>query len=264
MSIERPVLVKPRPLAFAFGVTKEATPRPLRRAFVRGLLRVSRRTLRGSAVTCPVCETSASAFLRGRICVGCGANPRTRLIGAFVRRELLDGGSRHRVLHFAPEPGLVSHFSSSPNVDYVPGDLNPDRGHARVDATQISLPGTFDGVITSHVLEHIPDDKAAICEMYRVLNPGGWAVVLTPVHEPLDKTWQHPEVRSRWQRELYYGQHDHVRLYGRDFTDRLRTAGFEVDVREYARELPEVERNRMGLANEPIYHCRKPVSRQPT
>ena len=177
----------------------------------------------------------------------------------FLRRELgLGAGARARVLHFAPEPGLVRMLSSLPDVDYVPCDLVPDEGHARVDATAIHLAPDFDGVITSHVLEHVPDDAAAISEMFRVLKPGGWALVAVPLSTALERTYEDDSIRSRWERHRAYGQHDHVRLYGRDFAERLRQAGFEVQPRRYARDLPPEDVKRYGLRDGLFHLCVKP------
>jgi SAM-dependent methyltransferase len=162
---------------------------------------------------------------------------------------------RHwRILHFAPEPGLFQMLRRQPNVDYVPGDLRPAHGHARVDATNIDLPGRFDGVITSHVLEHIPDDETAIAEMHRILAPDGWAIVLVPDVAHLEKTFEDHTVVTAWGRYRTYGQHDHVRIYGRDFVSKLRAPGFRV-VDRYARELGD-EAGRFGLGNDRVYFCR--------
>jgi SAM-dependent methyltransferase len=82
-------------------------------------------------------------------------------------------------------------------------------------------------VYCSHVLEHIPDDVAAISEMHRVLEPGGKAVVLVPTgQEPTDED---PGVTDVAERIARFGQADHVRLYGDDIIDRLRAPGFEVE-----------------------------------
>jgi SAM-dependent methyltransferase len=150
-------------------------------------------------------------------------------------------------------------LSSLPGVGYVPADLVPDRDHHRVDATAIELDPNFTGVITSHVLEHVPDDQAAISEMHRVLVPGGWALVIVPVNDELETTFEDASIKSRWQRERFFGQHDHVRVYGRDFPFRLRAVGFDVEERRYASELSDDQVKRFGINEaDVIYLCAKP------
>ncbi len=151
-------------------------------------------------------------------------------------------------------------LSRNPVVDYVPGDLVPDRGHEKVDATAIHLDPTFDGVLTSHVLEHIPDDESAISEMYRILKPGGWAVVLVPFVASLPETYESDAITSRWARYRHFGQHDHVRVYGRDLPARLEAPGFDVTLRRYADELSESGVEKYGLRSaDVIFVLRKPA-----
>lgn len=240
------------------GVFKEHTPRHLRRAALDRALQASRMILHGYQVECPACGATASRYFRAR-CTSCSAAPRQRLIALFLRRELeIEDVACARVLHFAPEPGLIRMLSELENVNYVPADLVPDKGHERVDATAIHLAPEFDGVITSHVLEHILDDSRAMAEMFRVLHPGGWAVVVVPIEETLEITYEDDAVRSRWARHLQYGQHDHVRVYGRDFGDRLRHVGFTVYERRYADEMVPEDAQRYGLRSRDIIHlCRK-------
>jgi SAM-dependent methyltransferase len=248
---------------FVVGVVKERLPRHPRRLLLGRALKVMGWRLRGDAVECPACGGSASKFFSGIVysgtfCPSCGASSRARLQALFLRRELGIEHSAARVLHFAPELGLIGMLSSLPTVDYVPADLVPDKDHERIDATAIHLDPTFTGVITSHVLEHIPDDLAAISEMQRVLVVGGWALVIVPVHDELRSTFEDASIKSRWQRERYYGQHDHVRIYGRDFPARLRVAGFDVHERRYAAELRAGEVMRYGLSeSDVIYLCKK-------
>jgi SAM-dependent methyltransferase len=249
---------------FILGVAKEHVPRHPRRMLLGGVLKVVGWRLRGDVVECPACRTTASRFVPGIVysgtfCPSCGASSRARLQALFLKRELGIEHSATRVLHFAPEPGLIRMLSALPTVDYVPADLVPDSGHQRVDATAVHLDPNFSGVITSHVLEHIPNDAEAISEMQRVLVAGGWALVIVPVRYDLESTFEDASIQSRWQRERYFGQHDHVRVYGRDFPARLRAAGFDVHERRYASELPEEEVARYDLSeSDLIYLCRKP------
>jgi SAM-dependent methyltransferase len=98
--------------------------------------------------------------------------------------------------------------------------------------TDIRLDGPFDGVIASHVLEHIPDDRSAMLELFRVLRPGGWALLLVPI--TADRTLEDPAVQTPRRRFEVFGQLDHVRRYGPDFLRRLEDVGFDVSAEYFA------------------------------
>jgi len=91
------------------------------------------------------------------------------------------------------------------------------------------------------------DDRKAMRELYRVLRPGGWAVVLVPIDFSRAESFEDPAIVAPADRERLFGQADHVRVYGRDFTTRLEEAGFTVRVEDYTRELGEAEARRYGL-----------------
>jgi SAM-dependent methyltransferase len=127
------------------------------------------------------------------------------------------------------------------------------------DLTDVPHPDdSFDAILCSHVLEHVPDDRRAMRELRRILRPGGWAIVQVPIDYTRAGTHEDPAIESPEDREREYWQSDHLRLYGNDFPDRLREAGFDVTVDSYLRDLPEPEINRYGLISlEDIYVCRK-------
>jgi SAM-dependent methyltransferase len=158
-------------------------------------------------------------------------------------------GARHRVLHWAPEGCFVRAFRGRANLDYETADLDPeyDPDHV-VDITDTGLPGeSYDVMLCSHVLEHVPDDRAAMREMFRLLRPGGWLVAQVPLYAG-DTTVEDPDCADPAERLRRFGQADHIRIYGRDFYDRLREAGFEVDLHRFRDEIPESKRRRYALA----------------
>ena len=115
-------------------------------------------------------------------------------------------------------------------IERVTADLHAP-ADLRLDITAMDLPdGSFDLILCSHVLEHVPDDRAAMSELCRVLSPGGLALVLTP-YRPDRPTYEDPSITSPLDRMVAFGQQDHVRIYGNDLADRLRGAGFEFDDR---------------------------------
>jgi len=253
-----PLFGRPRYGKFVIGVTKERVPRTLRRSLLSAATRLAARDVKDGPLECPVCGASFDRFLGDR-CAYCMSTSRERMIALFLRREVgIDTGHR-RVLHFAPEPGLSDMLATLPSVGYVPADLNPARGHQRVDATQIELEPYFDGLIASHVIEHIVEERRAMGEMLRVLRPGGWALIVVPLAFELPTTLEDDSVTGPWSRHRHFGQHDHMRVYGLDFADRLAGFGFQVSERRYASELGPGESARFKLEGyDVIFFCVKP------
>ena len=149
-----------------------------------------------------------------------------------------------RVLHVAPESYLRTRLEAVHGSGYVHGDIaDPDN---RIDVTRLDLPDScFDVVICSHVLEHVPDDRAAVREFARVLAPGGWAILDAPVDHSRATTYEDAAVTTPRGRRRHFGQWDHVRVYGRDFLELLCSGGLRVDVAAF-RPVDE-EEQRYGL-----------------
>lgn len=221
---------------------------------------------------CPLCGHEAPYFLRhtragfvGRAnakCPNCGALERHRLIWLyFQRRTNLLEAPKKRLLHIAPEACLETLFKANPNIDYLSGDLESPWHPAMVvmDITDIKdyKEGDFDVVYCSHVLEHVPEDRKAIKELYRVLEPGGWAVIQVPI--VFEKTFEDPSIKTPEDRERFYKHRLHIRAYGMDYKDRLEEAGFQVEVIPFYDQLSPEERKRYALKpQEPVFHCTKP------
>jgi SAM-dependent methyltransferase len=191
-----------------------------------------------------------------RECYGCGSYARHRLVWLYLTRETDLPTARLRLLHVAPsDPMYAERLAALPNLDYVSADLEDPAAAEHWDITAIPHPdASFDAILCSHVLEHVRDDRVAMSELHRVLRPGGWAVIQSPVDWTRAETYEE-EVDDA---AAVYGQADHVRFYGRDYDDRLRAAGFDVTVVRYAERLPAPERERHGLEPvEPIHLCVK-------
>jgi len=195
--------------------------------------RVSAVLLRGDARECPCCGGHFRRMSRrrlsgwGGICPRCRSHPRHRAIALLLARGDVAG---RRLLHFAPEPLFDPVFARLTAIERVTADLHIP-AHLRLDITEMDLPDrSFELILCSHVLEHVPDDRAAMSELYRVLSPGGLALVLTP-YRPDRPTYEDPSITKPLDRMVAFGQQDHVRIYGNDLADRLSGAGFEVDDR---------------------------------
>lgn len=209
---------------------------------------------RGDARACPCCDGQFRAMraTNGRpeaLCPRCGALERHRLLWLFIEREVGVERLRGRMLHVAPEPALEQRLTTLPDLEYVRGDLLPARAEIRrLDVTAIDFPDeSFDTIVVNHVLEHVPDDRRAIAELRRVLKPGGLVLTQHPYEPDRAMTYEDAAIVSETDRLAHFGQADHVRIYGRDFVERLREGGFSVETRRYAEALPAVERERFAL-----------------
>jgi SAM-dependent methyltransferase len=99
---------------------------------------------------------------------------------------------------------------------------------------------SFDLIIACDVLEHVPDDSAALREIHRVLTPNAWAILTVPQKDDLERTYEDPEIVTPIGRKEAFGQEDHLRIYGADFSDRIRLHGFlvtSVDERDFDAEV---------------------------
>ena len=138
---------------------------------------------------------------------------------------------------------------------YVSADAFVERADLRLDIEQITLPDeSYDVVICSHVLEHV-DDERALRELFRITNRGGTVVLLVPIVEGWKHTFEDPGVHTRADRDLLFGQFDHLRVDGRDFRDRVRSAGFGLE--EYVATEPAVSRHGLGRG-ETIFLAHRP------
>ncbi|WP_420120750.1 class I SAM-dependent methyltransferase [Nakamurella sp.] len=209
----------------------------------------------GTKYECPFCGFKARALrphghdfdvlkqrdvvgggVRPSRCFQCGSADRERLIFLYLRNDLrlLDHPEATRVLHIAPEPRLARALRKVGFTEYIMGDLHAE-GYSYpddvldIDATNIPFAAdSFDLILCSHVLEHIPDDSRAIRELARVLRPGGTAILQVPISANTQDTLEDFSVTDPKAREQVFGQFDHVRIYGQDYVDRLAAGGFTV------------------------------------
>lgn len=236
----------------------------LRMLALWGLL--ARHWYAGSARYCPVCNSHLRTFLpHGRarrpdaLCPVCFSLERHRAAWVFLqqRTDLWQGAPRRR-RHFAPEPAFQIRLAALAHLDYVTADLDNPRAAETVDITRMPFAdGSFDGLYCSHVLEHVPADRQAMSELWRVLKPGAWALVLVPV--TAERTIEDLSITDPGERLRRYGQADHVRRYGPDVAERLREAGFEVTVLTEAEVVGSNNVHRMAVSEKALLHsCKKP------
>lgn len=184
---------------------------------------------------------------------------RHRLLWLYLQNETDFFNKPLKVLHMAPEQCFLSIFKKMKNLDYTTADLYSPIVDVKADILDLPFEdNTFDLVLCNHVLEHIIDDAKAMSELYRVTKTGGYGIFQVPQNLELDKTFEDPGIVSPEERAKHFGQYDHVRVYGKDYFDRLRKAGFKVEEVDYSTKIsPEMMEKYCLAKGEILPVCRK-------
>lgn len=249
-------------VATALYRLKQSVPRKYRYAVRAAVLGMVSPCFAGRAVGCPCCEKTARRWImvggHDPVCPHCSSAARHRLLALYLKERTPFFDARLRVVHFAAEYCFMRRFSRLPNLDYVAADLDPPRAAIRLDLTAIDLPtDSVDVVICSHVLEHVVEDRVAMRELRRIISPGGQALIMVPVDRSRAVTYEDPTIVTPAARLAAFHQEDHVRIYGRDFPERLHSAGFAVEPQTAAQFAPWAQQ-RFGLPEkdaEAVYVC---------
>ncbi|RAV28862.1 class I SAM-dependent methyltransferase [Sinomicrobium soli] len=224
--------------------------------------------MRGNNYTDPIDGKSYRSFLpygyesprENVLAPGTLSLERHRLLWLYLKEETDFFSAPKKVLHFAPEQAFYRRFRKQDNLDYTTTDLESPLADIKADICDLPFEdNTFDVILCNHVLEHIPDDTRAMQELYRVIKPGGMGIFQVPQDLHREKTFEDDSITDPKKRARIFGQYDHVRVYGRDYFDRLRSIGFKVDEVDYTRTLPQEMITRYALApGEIIPVCYKP------
>nr|WP_315131286.1 methyltransferase domain-containing protein [uncultured Flavobacterium sp.] len=147
-----------------------------------------------------------------------------------------------KVLHFAPEQAFYKLFRNQKNLEYTTTDLFSPLADVKADICDLPFEDNqYDVILCNHVLEHIPDDTKAMQELYRILKPGGMAILQIPQDLSRATTFADDSITDQKERAKIFGQYDHVRIYGRDYFDKLRSIGFKVVEEDYTNKIaPEL------------------------
>jgi len=207
----------------------------------------------GSNFICPFCRTTYRKFAkigydsfiqrslkvigagrRNALCPVCGSSDRERLLYVYFNQyHNFPETTGYSILHIAPETNLSKIFLEKSNIEYICGDKF-EKPHSypsyvkNIDITDIPYPDNqFDLVICNHVLEHVPDDKKGLSEIYRVLKRNGKAILQVPISKQLKETLEDTSIVDKQERILRFGQFDHFRLYGLDYFERIKDVGFD-------------------------------------
>lgn len=185
---------------------------------------------------------------------------RHRLLWLYLNRETDFFTAPKKVLHFAPEQAFYKRFRKQANLEYITTDLESPLADVKADICNLPFESdAFDVILCNHVLEHIPDDTQAMKELFRVLKPGGMGIFQIPQDLNRAVTFEDNSITDRQERARVFGQYDHVRIYGRDYFNKLRSIGFVVNEVDYTALLSTDEIERYCLApGEIIPVCFKP------
>ena len=165
---------------------------------------------------------------------------RHRLLWLYLKEEtnFFSSTETLKVLHIAPEQCFLKIFRNQQNLEYITSDLESPIADVKADICDLPFSDNeFDVVFCNHVLEHIPDDKKAMQELYRVLKKGGFGIFQIPQDLSREKTFEDNSITDKKERAKIFGQYDHVRVYGRDYFNKLRSVGFTVDEIDYTKKI---------------------------
>lgn len=231
----------------------------------------------GNNVICPLCENSFRSWIRKKpphgenhfssliknnpphgVCPLCKSLPRHRLLCLYLNKHSSIFEQKPcKILHFAPEYCWKNKINKISHIEYVTADISAPEADIHTDITNTCFQDeTFDYILCSHVLEHIPDDRKAINELYRILTFNGIAYIQIPYRDKAP-TYEDLTITDPQERKEKFGQFDHVRIYGTDFQSRLEASGFQVTQVYFAKELSWEDRQKYGLWDDIIFSCLK-------
>jgi len=180
---------------------------------------------------------------------------RHRLMWLFLKDEtdFFTSTKKLKTLHIAPEQCFLDIFKKQKNLEYITSDLESPIADVKADICDLPFKeNEFDVVFCNHVLEHIPDDKKAMQELYRVLKPGGLGIFQIPQDLSRATTFEDNTITDKKERAKIFGQYDHVRVYGKDYFDKLRAVGFKVDEVDYTKKIAPEKREQFCLMKHEI------------
>ena len=229
-----------------FKYILNAVPRPLLikiSYWVRPLVALY---YKGSTYTDPIDNKSFRKFLpygyektrEGVLSPSTLSLERHRLFWLYLKNETDFFTAPLKVLHFAPEQAFYNRFKKLRNIEYTTTDLLSPLADVKADICNLPFKdNSYDVIFCNHVLEHIPDDKKAMQELFRVMKPGGWGIFQIPQDTNRATTFEDDSITDKKERAKIFGQYDHVRVYGLDYFDKLAAVGFKVDGVDYTNNL---------------------------
>lgn len=192
-------------------------------------------------------------------CPQCFSTDRDRFFALYLRNLWAagDAGSG-ALLDIAPGKELSGWIRKNYTGKYVSTDLFMTEVDVKSDIQDLKEfeTNSFSLVICSHVLEHVPDDVAALGSIFRVLKPGGIAILLVPILKKADRIVEEIDLKDEAERWKKFGQDDHIRLYSsQGFQDRIKMAGFALE--QYRAPALKVDLAKAGIQEEALIYIAK-------
>ena len=221
---------------------------------------------KGDNYYCPICERGFRRFLPGpdkiksnSKCPGCSSLERHRLLWLYLKDELNILTAEIKLLNIAPDYATQNKLKKLINIEYTSVDLDSPLAIQKADLTNLSYQSNnFNAILCYHVLEHIENDLKAMSELFRILKPGGWAILQSPIDWKREHTYEDFTITSLEKRKEAFGQSDHVRIYGKDYLLRLKSAGFIVKEDAFIKKFSNDEIDKYVLdRDEIIFFCTK-------
>lgn len=221
---------------------------------------------KGHRFTDPIDGSSYRRFLpygyqkirENALCPGTLSLERHRLLWLYLERETSFLTDSIKVLHVAPEQVFYQKFRSFSHWDYTTTDLYSPLADVKADLRKLPFEDhTYDLILCNHVLEHIPDHLQALSELYRVLKKGGTLIAQVPLDLNREKTFEDPTITDPQERSRIFGQYDHVRIYGKDYSDFLNQTGFSSQCIPYTEQLTKKEIDTYALQYDSIPVAKK-------
>lgn len=173
---------------------------------------------------------------------------RHRQMWLYLQQETDFFKTPYKVLHIAPEQEFLRRFKKMKNLEYTSVDLFSPIVDLKADVVDLPFEDeTFDVIFCNHVLEHVTEDTKAMHELYRVMKKGGWGIFQVPMRIHSEKTYEDFSITSPQERQKHFGQYDHVRWYGMDYFDRLKSVGFQTEAKFYSKKFSSEDQKRFGL-----------------
>lgn len=139
-------------------------------------------------------------------CCGCGSLERHRIFRSIFDAIRTPDYASMRCLQFSIDPSIdPAWFHEHETTLY--GIRNS------LDVQAIDRPDAcYDLVVCNHIIEHVPDDRAAVRELVRIVRPDGMLFLTFPLMREVTVDWGYPDPKL----------HGHYRVYGRNVVDLFR------------------------------------------
>lgn len=222
----------------------------------------------GRSRECPICGTRRRRFLpygyvtsrEDALCPSCLSLERHRMIWLWIRNNTSLLAERPMLLHIAPEVSLMSRLKRlyRGTTHYITADLESPLADYHFDVEKIPLENeSVEVIICNHLFEHVKDDRRAMRELYRIMRPGGWGIMIVPEDRSRATTFEDDTITDPKERTRLFGQYDHRRIYGRDYDKRLAEAGFIVERIPFEAQLTPEEQSLYRVGGDDLVVVRK-------